>query len=156
MRQQVHEVTDLSAPDTFENFYVDAFSEFDSTVPLLAGKTPMMKKKIGSKLLFGLGNYVYNLFHADFRFGLFYDFMAKGSDSFCKDCTNKDCDCTSDVTINTDCLAAKTSQRSHTLSANLVYKFSNFFELGAGGQFTVYGKNVSKNRGFYVSFVSVF
>lgn len=156
-RKQVHEVTGLSHPETFEDFYVDAFSEFDSTVPLLAGKTPTMKKKIGTKALFSVGNYVYTLFHADFRLGLFYDFMAKGSDSFCKNCSKKDCDCsTSAETINTDCLEAKTDQRSHTLSANLVYKFSNYFELGAGGQFTVYGKNVSKHRGFYVSFVAVF
>lgn len=156
VRQQVKEVTGLSAPDTFQEFFVDAFSEFDSTVPLLGGTTPAMKKKIGPKVLFGLGNYVYNLFHVDFRFGFFYDFLAKGSDSYCKEISKNDCDCASDVMIDTTTLEAKTNQRAHTLSANLVYKFHNYFELGAGGQFTVRGKNVSKNRGFYVSFVAVF
>jgi len=156
VRQQVHEVTGLSAPDTFQNFYVDPFQEFDSTVPLFGGKTPTMKKKIGPKVLFGLGNYIYELFHVDLRLGLFYDFFAKGTDSYCKNCSSHDCDCSTAVTIDTTTLEAKTDQRAHTLSANLVYKFHNYFELGGGGQFTVRGKNVSKNRGFYVSFVAVF
>ena len=90
-------------------------------------------------------------------FGLFYDFLAKGTDSYGKDCTKTECDCSSsDITIDTGAVEAKTDQRAHTLSANLVYKFENYFELGAGGQFTLYGKNVPKNRSFYVSLVVVF
>lgn len=150
IRQQVHVVSALSAPDTFENFYVDPFQEYDSTVPLISGKTPTMRKKIGSKVLLGLGNYVYNLFHLDFRLGMFYDFFAKGADSYCgtSDCV--------DGAINTTSLETKTNQHAHILSANLVYKFKNYVELGLGGQYTIYGKNIAKNRGVYFSFVAVF
>ncbi len=154
-RQQAQDITGLSVPDSFEAFYVDPFEEYDTTVPLLADTVPCLKKRIGSKVLFGVGNYVYKLFHVNFRWGLFYDYYHKGTDSFCSDCKNSDCNCSSG-TININSLETNTDQSAHSISSNLVYKFNNYFELGAGGQFTVAGKNIAKTRTIYFSFVAVF
>lgn len=153
-RTMVKNVEGLSAPDTFQNFYVDAFSEFDSCVPLFASKTPCVSKKIGSKVLLGIGNYAYRLFNVDLRWGLFYDVYHKGQDSFC---VKQGCDCECELdTIDTCGLETCSEQTSHAFSTNLTYKFSNMFELGAGGSFTVLGKNVPRARSFYFSFVAVF
>jgi hypothetical protein len=153
-RQMVKNVTGLSAPDSFQNFYVDPFSEFDSCVPLFASKTPCVNKKIGTKVLFGLGNYAYNIFNVDLRWGLFYDFYHKSQDSFAVD--NKgNCKCDPE-TIDCATMEKCSEETSHIFSTNLAYKFSNFFELGAGGSFTVLGKNVPRSRSFYFSFVAVF
>ncbi len=154
VRQQVKNVEGLSAPDTFQNFYVDPFSEFDTSVPLFAGKTPCVQKKIGPKILFGLGNYAYKLFHVDLRWGLFYDYYHKAKDSFSNQGVN--CDCDETVVIDNCTMEKCSDQTAHTFGTNLTYKFSNMFELGAGGQFTVLGKNVAKNGNFYFSFVVVF
>ncbi len=154
-RTQVKNVEGLSAPDSFQNFYVDAFSEFDSCVPLFAAKTPCVNKKTGTKILFGVGNYAYNMFHVDLRWGLFYDFYHKTKDSFAVDVDKLDCECdpeSIDVCIMEKC----SDQTSHSIGTNLTYKFSNLFELGAGGSFTVLGKNVTGSRSFYISLVAVF
>lgn len=153
-RQMVKNVTGLSAPDSFQNFYVDPFSEFDTSVPLFASKTPCVSKKIGTKVLFGLGNYAYNIFNVDLRWGFFYDFYHKSQDSFTVD--NKgNCEC-DPGTIDCATMEKCSDETSHIFSTNLTYKFSNFFELGAGGSFTVLGKNVPRSRSFYFSFVAVF
>lgn len=155
VRTMVKNVEGLSAPDTFQDFYVDSFSEFDSCVALFADKTPCIKKKPGTRILFGFGNYSYKLFHVDLRLGLFYDYYRKTKDSFWVNQDKLDCDC------EAPCIDEKTmedcsSETGHNFSANLTYKFSNMFELGFGGQFTFLGRNVPKQRSLYFSFVAVF
>lgn len=153
-RTMVKNVEGLTAPNTFQNFYVDAFSEFDSCIPLFAAKTPCVEKKGGSKVLLGIGNYAYRLFNVDLRWGLFYDLYHKGRDSFC---AKKGCSCGCELeTIDCDSLEACSEQTSHAISTNVTYKCSNLFELGAGGSFTVLGKNVPRSRSFYCSVVIVF
>lgn len=155
VRTMVKDVEGLSAPDTFENFYVDRFSEFDSCVALFAGKTPCISKKPGTKILFGFGNYAYKLFHADLRLGLLYDYYRKTKDSFEVNANNLDCDCVPDC-IDEKTMEKCSNETAHNFGANLTYKFSNMFELGVGGQFTFLGRNVPKQRTFYISLVAVF
>ena len=152
VRTQVKNVEGLSAPDTFQNFYVDPFSELDSGVPLFAAKKPRVTKKIGTKILFGIGNYAYNLFNVDLRWGLFYDFYHKSTDSFG---VKADCNC-DPKTIDICTMEKCSDETSHSLGTNLTYKFSNMFEFAAGGTFTFLGKNVPKQRNVYFSFVAVF
>ncbi len=154
-RKQVQNVSGLSAPEQFQAFYVDAFQEFDSTVPFFAGKTPFMNQKVGPKFMFGVGNYAYNLFHFDIRWGLFYDYYFKARDSFCRAASIENTDC-SGVTIDSCSLERVTDQRAHIISTSITYKRDNTFELGVGGQFTVAGKNVSQGRNFYISLVAMF
>lgn len=153
-RQMVHNVSGLSSPPSFENFYVDPFEEFDTQCPMFAGKTPCIDRKIGSKILFGIGNYAYKLFSIDFRWGLFYDYYHKSKDSFNNDGLN--CDCDETVVIDSCAMERCTDETAHLLGTNLTYKFSNLFELTAGGQYTVMGKNVPKRGSCYLSFVAVF
>ncbi len=155
VRTQAKNIEGLSYPETFKCFYVDAFSEYDTSIPLFGGKTPCMTEKMGTKLLFGFGNYAYQLFHIDLRFGLFYDYYHKTSDTFEVKVSENDCDCPV-LCIDKESLEKCTDQTAHQISANLVYKFSNMFELGFGGQFTVLGKNVPKQHTAYISFVAVF
>lgn len=152
MRTQVKNVAGLSAPDSFQNFYVDPFSEFDSCVPLLSTCTPCISKKIGPKILIGLGNYAYQIFNIDLRWGLFYDYFHKSKDSFDKAA----CTCCDSVVIDACAMERGTDQSSHSFGTNLIYKFSNLFELGAGGQVTFLGKNIPRYGSFYISFVAVF
>ena len=154
-RTQVKNVEGLSAPDSFQNFYVDAFSEFETSIPLFAAKTPCVRKKGGTKILFGIGNYAYNMFHVDLRWKLFYDFYHKTKDLFAVDTDKLDCECESE-SIDVCTMAKCSDQTSHSIGTNLIYKFSNLFELGAGGSFTVLGKNVTRARSFYISLVVVF
>ena len=156
VRTMVKNVEGLSAPDTFQDFYVDAFSEFDSCVPLFAGETPCVHKKIGSKFLLGIANYAYNIFHVDLRWGIFYDFYYKRADSFDNEGIQKQDAACPDVVIDVCTMEKCTEQIAHTFSTNLTYKFSNMFELGLGGRFTALGKNVMKEHTFYGSFVAVF
>lgn len=161
-RQMVKDVPGLDHPDTFENFYVDPFSEFDSCIPLLSERA-CMKKKTGNKILIGVGNYAYNLFHENFRWGLYYDFFRKSKDSF----EPGDCDCCCESNPPVDlcltctqadiCTLEKCSgQKAHIISTNLTYKFPNLFELSVGGEFTVLGKNVPRNRSFYFNVLIIF
>jgi hypothetical protein len=153
-RQMVHKVEGLSAPDSFQNFYVDPFSEYDTSVPLFAAKTPCVSKKTGTKLLFGIGNYAYQLFHVNLRWGLLYDFYYKSTDSFTVN-NSASCQCNPETI---DCAAVEccSDENSHSLSTNLIYTFNNLFELGVGGSFTVLGKNVPRTRSCFFTFVAVF
>lgn len=159
-RQQVQNISGLSAPSFFNSFYVDPFSVSDSCIPLLSGRA-CLTQKIGNKILLGLGNYSYDLFHFDLRLGLFYDYMHKSEDTFTSnESMTLDCCMTSTLSASSFVDAAAvgrlTEQVSHTVSASFTYKFNNLCELGLIGQFVVLGKNVPRYRTIYVSAVIVF
>jgi hypothetical protein len=174
VRQQVQYVPGLDHPAFFDQYYVDPFSEYDSSVALISKKA-CLKQEFGHRVIVGVGNYSYNFFNEDFRLGIFYDYMHKFRDKFgpgnCDFCKNIDMCPTSTTQMSTNpcadlCLTSSqidtctleqcSDQEAHIISANLTYKFNNFFELGFGGEFVIRGRNVASTKTGYIDLVIVF
>ncbi len=179
-RQMVHNVVGLNNPSMFDDFYVDAFQAYDSNVPLFADNVVNLDVKIGNKVMVGIGNYAYQLFHESFRWGLFYNYMHKSQDSYTGGCTTpsiassitaddvcppvETCstcvltpDCSGNIsTVDLCALERNTNQESHSIGTTLIYKFKNRFEISVGGDFVIAGKNVPKRQTFLGTFVIVF
>lgn len=147
-RVQIKTVPGLSFPARFANYYVSAFNETSSSVPLFANSVVPASVKLGNKMLFGIGNYFFNVFNLGFRLGVFYDYIRKASDSVTVDSCYGSFD-TAAATANSD-------QRSHSLGVNLTYKFENMLELNVGGEFVIGGRNVPRTNDFFVSMIAVF
>lgn len=147
-RVQVKTVPGLSFPERFANYYVSAFDETTSSVPMFGDTAVPASIKLGNKVLVGIGNYFFNVFNLGFRLGLFYDYIRKASDSVC---INK-----CQGTFDTAALTANTNEKSHSLGFNLTYKFKNMLELNFGGEFVIGGKNVPRTNDFFVSMIAVF
>jgi hypothetical protein len=179
-RQMVHKVPGLEHPSFFDDFYVDAFQEYDTCVPLFADKVVCIDAKIGNKVMVGIGNYAYQLFNENFRWGLFYNYMYKTKDSYagggrsssieasalacdvcdsaetCATCMQTPNPVATLSTVDLCRLEHCTNQESHSIGTTLIYKFKNRFELSVGGDFIIAGKNVPKRKTFLGSFVIVF
>ncbi len=145
----------LSAPINarFGPYFVAAFNEPDSTVPMFADQKIPTCVKYGTKIIFGAGNYAYNVFNLGFRLGLFYEFMHKS-----EDCVTVKCD-PSGLTpgeFDTNALICRTSRRAHTFSWSLTYEFENMVELSFGSLHVFAGKNVPRHRDIFGSLTFVF
>ncbi|MCX5921808.1 MAG: hypothetical protein NTX86_00550 [Candidatus Dependentiae bacterium] len=153
-RVELKNVPGLNFPETgdsgrFGKYWVESFSEeVDSIIPEFADTAVPACIKPGARFLFGIGNYFYDIFAYGFRLGLFYDYSFKR-----KDCVTVDpCYGTFDICAVT----ANTSEKSHSLGANLTYKFRNMLELNVGTQNVIGGRNVPRLHEFFASIIAVF
>lgn len=160
-RQRIDQIsltTQLSPPPTFMQYYVDPFDEFDTNVPAFANTAFPVKMNRANRVLFGFGNYAYNIFSLGLQLAIFYDIMHKDGDSFSLD--NSHCNCIAlDVdpsNIDFEAVKITTKERSHTISWTLSYQFKNLFELNVGSQHVIAGKNVARTHEVYMSFIAVF
>ena len=142
-------IPDLIVPiQTFQGFFVEPFEEADTTVLHFADQAVAARRKLGSRILVGVGNYFYNVFKRNFRLGILYQYMHKSKDSV----TVKR---TEDI-FDTTLLETKTNQKMHTIGWDLSYKFNNMVELNVGSEHAVAGKNVPKHHEVFASIVAVF
>lgn len=150
-RGLVKDVPGLVAPDFYAqatHHFVSAFSELDSKFAAFANPVPGACVKRGSRFLVGVGNYMYNVFNLGFRLGLFYDFALKNRDKITVSCPPG--------TFDT-CQATKfTETRSHSIGANLTYKFRNMLELNIGTQHVIAGRNIPRTHEFFASVIAIF
>lgn len=145
---RVTNIPGLIAP-VFREFFALSFSEFDSLVPAFADTVSVVRFSRGPKGIIGIGNYFYDVFSCNFRFGIFYDFTAQGGSTVCP----TDCNAapgTFDLS-GFECIASF----AHRVGLNLTYKFS-CGELNVGAQFIVAGKNTAKVNEAFASFIAVF
>lgn len=162
VRQQISDsdnlTEELSPPLTYEGYYVDPFSEFDTTVPAFANISFPVILHRANKVTFGVGNYFYDIFSSGLQLSIFYDIMHKDGDRFkldkkqCKQAsiTVSDGDLDFESVYNISC------ERAHMLSWTLNYQFKNLVTLNMGSQHVIAGKNVAREHEFFVSFIAVF
>jgi hypothetical protein len=145
---RVTNIPGLIAP-VMREFFALTFMEYDSLVPGFSDTVSVVRFSRGPKVIFGLGNYFYDVFSCNFRFGIFYDFTAKGSDTVCP----TDCNAGPNLfdTSGYTCI----SSFAHRIGLNLTYKFG-CGELNVGAQFVVAGKNTAKVNDVFASFIAVF
>jgi len=111
-----------------------------------------------NRVLFGFGNYSYDIFSSGLQLAMFYDIMHKNGDALELDSSGCNQPCM-DVDVNDldfESVARLTDERSHTISWTLSYQFRNFIELNIGSQHVIEGKNVGRNHEVYVSCIVVF
>jgi len=149
---------ELAPPPTFEAYYVDPFDEFDTTVPAFANTAFPVKLNRAHRILFGFGNYAYDIFSAGLQLALFYDIVHKDGDKFAldKSSCNKLIAKVSANDLDFDSVAKLTSEKSHALSWALSYQFKNLIELNIGSQHVIAGKNVPRTHEVYISFIAAF
>jgi hypothetical protein len=136
--------------ERFGLYFVQPFdAALDSTVSMFASQAVPVRTKLGHKILFGIGNYAYNIFDLGLRFGAFYEFMHKRQDDLkvkCGDCDQFDL-CP---------LLKQSEQRAHTFSWNLVYEAKNMMEVSIGSMHVFTGRNVRRHREIFGSLTLVF
>ncbi len=145
----VQNVSGLLAPARFDQFQVEDFQEFDTSVLHFADQAVSTRTRFGHKVLIGVGNYVYNTFNLGFRFGIFYEFMHKAKDKVkvrCDDPKN----------FNTQLLRERSERKAHIISWNLTYEFENRVEVNFGSLHIFAGKNMPRHREAFVSLTAVF
>lgn len=138
----------------FKEYLSDPFEELDSTVSVFGDKVSSSSVKIGNRFFIGIGNYFYDLFKTNLRFGLFYNFSIKAKDQICGELFSN-----SDSNVCHDCwgsLCTKYTSIAHRLSWSLSYKFRNFVEVGLGSQHIVAGKNVPEQHEVFLSVATAF
>jgi len=146
---------ELIVPEAFQTgFFIDDFELFDTTVLELADQAVRTRTRYGPRLIFGLGNYFYNVFKLGFRLGLLYEFMYKSKDSVCL--KPDKCAACDPGTFNTKLLESRTKQQAHSLAWELAYKFDNLVELTMGSQHLIAGRNIPRNHEFFASLTAVF
>lgn len=145
---RVTNIPGLVAP-VMREFFALSFSELDSLVPEFADTVSTVRLSRGPRVMAGFGNYFYDVFSCNFRFGFFYDFTAQGANEVC----STDCSGTA-LPLNTSMFKCTTSF-AHRIGLNLTYKFG-CGELNVGSQFTIAGKNVPKINEVFASFIAVF
>jgi len=146
---------ELIVPQAFQTgFFIDDFSEFDTTVLELADQAVRTRTRFGSRVIVGAGNYFYNVFKLGFRLGLLYEFMYKSKDEV--SIKTDDCTGCTPGTFNTNLLESRTKQQAHVLAWELAYKFDNLVELNMGSQHSIAGKNIPRNHEIFVSLTAAF
>lgn len=147
----INTLTDLIAPAGLKDrFFVDAFTEFETSVLYFADQAVTTRTRLGHKVIVGFGNYVHNLFCCPFRLGVLYEFMYKGKDDVEVKCDGVE------GTFNTCLLEERTKQHAHTIVWDLSYKFDDCLEVNFGSSHVVAGKNVPRNYEIFASMVAVF
>jgi hypothetical protein len=156
-------VPDLYTPKLFQAFYVDTYSQLDTTFPAFADAALSVRTMTGPKALISVGNYFYNLFDiAGLRLGIVYTYMHKWKDKVLSQCGSATSATVSNsVSSNGTSTAAQvftagTSANSQTLDWLLAYQFDSMVELNIGYRGVFAGKNVPRTREIYGSIVLTF
>lgn len=145
---RVTNIPGLIAP-VMREFFALSFSQLDSLVPEFADTVSTVRLSKGPRVIAGIGNYFYDVFSCNFRFGFFYDFTAQGANQVCStDCVG------ANLPLDTSSFKCNTAF-AHRIGLNLTYKFG-CGEINVGGQFTIAGKNVPKINEAFASFIAVF
>ena len=149
---------ELLPPPSYEDYYVDPFNEFDTTVPAFANISFPVTLHRANKVTFGFGNYFYDVFSSGLQLSIFYDIMHKDGDRFKLD--KKQCKqasiTVSDGALDFESVYNISCERAHILSWTLNYQFKNLVMLNMGSQHVIAGKNVTREHEFFVSFIAVF
>jgi hypothetical protein len=162
-RVLINTVPDLYTPKLFQAFYVDTYSQLDTTFPAFADAALSVRTMTGPKALISVGNYFYNLFDiAGLRLGIVYTYMHKWKDKVLSQCGSATSATVSNsVSSNGTSTAAQvftagTSANSQTLDWLLAYQFDSMVELNIGYRGVFAGKNVPRTREIYGSIVLTF
>lgn len=151
---QVAENPELLAP-IFCEYFIDPFSECDSSVFYFADQAVKASTRIGPKFLITVGNYFYDVFNIGFRLGIFYQYLHKAKDTvkvLSSDCAafTKDCNC------GVALVEKRTNAQAHTIGWNLSYMVKNRVEINIGSQHIIAGKNVPRTHEVFASLIVVF
>lgn len=149
----------LTPPPPFVGYYVDSFSEYDTTVPQFANNALPVTLSRANRVTVGFGNYFYDLFGTGLQLAIFYDIIHKSGDSFCLD-KSAQCNPITSMLTNSDLNLEKmyelSSERTHLLSWTLSYQFENLVNINMGSQNVIAGKNVARAQEFFASLIVVF
>jgi hypothetical protein len=159
-RVLINTVPNLYTPKLFQPFYVDTYSELDTTFPAFADAAPSVRTRTGTKALIAVGNYFYNLFDiVGLRLGIVYTYMHKWQDRVLSQCGSACAPNSSSISGKSTAaqvFAAGTSANSQTLDWLLAYQFDSMVELNIGYRGVFAGKNVPRTREIYGSIVLTF
>lgn len=148
---KVSQTPGLIAPENFANYWVSPFVATDSSIPWFADSAVCTRIRWGSRVLFGLGNYVYDLFCPQSRIGIFYDFAYKACDSYkvipAFGCTQ---------VYNVGSIIGLTKEKMHRLGWNWTYTFQKCGELMVGSQHIIAGQNIAASNEIFVTWTMVF
>lgn len=147
-RLPLENISGLAFPQFFAQYFVGPYAgQVDSLIPAFAAQAPLACVKRGNKFLFGVGDYIFDIFTEGFRLGVFYDYAYKQCDSITVPCQG---------VFDTAAVTAHTKTQSHSIGVNLTYKFKNYFELNIGTQNIIAGVNVPRTHEFFASLIAVF
>jgi hypothetical protein len=149
----------LNPPPSFVGYYVDPFSEYDTTVPQFANNALPVTLSRANRVTVGFGNYFYDLFGTGLQLAIFYDIIHKAGDSFCLDKSVQCNPITSMLTtsdLNLEKMYELSDERTHMLSWTLSYQFENLVNINMGSQNVIAGKNVARAQEFFASLIVVF
>lgn len=148
---EVKDTPGLIAPANFAGYYVSPFAATDSTIPWFAESASCTRIRWGSRVLFGIGNYIYDLFCSKSRLGLFYDFAYKACDKYVVEPVFG-----STQVYNTASITGLTKEKMHRLGWNWTYTFNTCGELTIGSQHVIAGMNMPKTNDIFVTWTMVF
>ena len=134
------------ALENFENYWVDTFAEYDTTIPLLADNTTdAVSVRQGTQFIFGFGNYAYNVANTKGRLELLYSYMYRQQNSASSKTDSFD----------TAALTRNTSAQSHTFSWSFAWP-GKIIDLFVGSEHVFAGQNVVRNNRLFASCTIVF
>ncbi|MCX5921810.1 MAG: hypothetical protein NTX86_00560 [Candidatus Dependentiae bacterium] len=154
--QAIVSSSDIRSLASFIGDYVyQPFIELDSTIVEFADLVVLGKIKLGSRAIAGFGNYFYAVDNCEFRFGIFYDYMIKGSNTFY---LLADAQAAAGVKGRLyDSSAYKCKQEAaHRISWHAAYKFKPCGEIMVGSNHVVAGKNTVRRNDMFITFAGTF
>jgi hypothetical protein len=146
-RQQANTIPGLFAPPQFGGYWVDSFSQFSTSIPYFADNAVSTRIRYGSKVIVGIGNYAYNFFRPEFRFGFLYEYMYKAKDHV----SVKDCG-----TFDTSVITKNTRSQAHIITWNIAYASKKGLEINLGGRYIIAGQNIPKQSEAFINMVVFF
>jgi len=149
---------ELRPPQSYDSYYVDSFDELDSLVPAFANTAFPVILNRANRILVGFGNYSYDIFNTGLQLSIFYTIMHKAGDCFKidKSTCKKGAMPVENGQLDFDSASKVTSEKSHSLSWALRYKFKSLVELNIGSQHVIVGKNVPSTHEVFASLIAVF
>lgn len=144
-RVQIKTVAGLETLDirlqNFENYWVDSFAEYDSTVPLLSDNTARgISVRQGVQYIVGFGNYSYNVAYTKARLELLYTYMYRQANTVSGKTEG----------FNVSSLTCNTCAQSHTFSWSLAWP-GKIVDLYMGSEHVFAGQNVIRNNRLFAS-----
>lgn len=150
-RQQANNIAGLLTPPPFGSYFVDNFSQFDSTVPYFGDDSIAVRTRFGPQIFALIGNYFNQPFCLDVRVGIFYEYMRKAQDSVRTICSP--CAGVSGVVpiIDQDVAIGYTQEQAHRISWQISHQFTDQLELTFGSYHVVAGKNVAREQRIFLA-----
>lgn len=124
----------------FEDYWVDSFSEYDTTIPALSDNTvSAVSVRQGTQFVLGVGNYSYNVAYTKARLELLYSYMYRQANSVGGSVAG----------VDTASLTQNSSAQSHTVSWSLSWP-GKIVDCFVGSEHVFAGQNVVRNNRLFI------